>query len=243
MSMNNTKNGSIMIAALIMAMVIGGLVGLFLQTVAKEVEYAHHSRIMLQLISHAEAGIDTAVATGFDRIRINAVVMKGRNDDEAVDLVAFARERGIDIAFIEEMPLGAIAEHDRGLSLCTSADLHRLVSERFALESLEDPGISDGPARFCGMRDSRTRVGFISPHSNNFCHLCNRVRVTVEGRLLLCLGNEHSADLRAVLRSGDFRPEHLDQAIIAAVANKPERHYFELDGEPEIVRFMNMTGG
>ena len=93
------------------------------------------------------------------------------------------------------------------------------------------------------MADSPSRVGFISPHSHNFCHLCNRVRVTVEGRLLLCLGNEHSADLRAVLRSPDYTPDRLKQAIIDALPLKPERHHFSHDGEPQVLRFMNATGG
>ena len=100
-----------------------------------------------------------------------------------------------------------------------------------------------GPARYYSMPDSQTRVGFISPHSNNFCHLCNRVRVTAEGRLLLCLGNEHSVDLRAVLRSPGYTPELLKRTIVNAMAVKPERHHFDNNGAPDIVRFMNMTGG
>jgi len=93
------------------------------------------------------------------------------------------------------------------------------------------------------MADSDTRVGFISPHSENFCHLCNRVRVTAEGRLLLCLGNEHSVDLRAVLRDPGYSLERLKQGIVDAMAIKPERHHFGRSGEPQIVRFMNATGG
>ncbi len=188
-------------------------------------------------------GIDAAVATGFEGIRINAVIMNGRNDDEAAALVGFARDRQIDIAFIEEMPLGAIQEHDRTLTLCTSDQLRSQISRQFPLEPQGDPSATQGPARFFSMTDSPSRVGFISPHSNNFCHFCNRVRVTVEGRLLLCLGNEHSVDLRAVLRAPDFTPRELDRTILAAVLHKPERHYFADQGKPEIVRFMNMTGG
>lgn len=194
-------------------------------------------------LSQVIDGIDAAVATGFDAIRINAVIMNGRNDDEAVALVGFARDRRIDIAFIEEMPLGTIEEHDRALTLCTSEQLRSQISRQFPLTPQGDPSAADGPARFFTMADSPSRVGFISPHSENFCHLCNRVRVTVEGRLLLCLGNEHSVDLRAVLRAPDFSPEKLDRTILAAVLHKPERHYFATEGKPEIVRFMNMTGG
>lgn len=189
------------------------------------------------------AGIDAAITAGFEKVRINAVVLKGRNDDEVLDLVDFACRRGIDIAFIEEMPLGRIVEHDRGLSLASSAELRASIGRRYRLASLGDPAGNAGPARYYSLPGQRSRVGFISPHSSNFCHLCNRVRVTAEGRLLLCLGNEHSVDLRAVLRHPSHTLTDLKREIVTAMAIKPERHHFELEGEPEIVRFMNMTGG
>ena len=189
------------------------------------------------------AGIDAAVAAGFDGIRLNAVILKGRNENEVIDLVEFARLRDIDIAFIEEMPLGLIDEHNRALSFMGSDRLRAMIGERYALEPLGEPDGNAGPARYYRIAGQQTSVGFISPHSNNFCHLCNRVRVTAEGRLLLCLGNEHSFDLRSVLRSDDFTPDKLKQTIVAAMDLKPERHYFDLDDEPEIVRFMNVTGG
>lgn len=207
-----------------------------------------HSRRFRHLTRHGNldqviAGIDEAVATGFKRLKINAVILKGRNEDEVLDLVNFARERSIDVAFIEEMPLGHIMEHDRALTLCTSDELRDVISARYPLTSLGEPDGSAGPARYYSMVDSRSRVGFISPHSNNFCHLCNRVRVTAEGRLLLCLGNEHSVDLRAVLRAPNYTPQLLKQRIVAAMDIKPEKHHFDNRGEPDIVRFMNMTGG
>ena len=189
------------------------------------------------------AGIDAAVAAGFDGVKINAVILKGRNEDEVLDLVDFARTRDIDIAFIEEMPLGLIDEHDRELTFCSSEELREIITTRYPLTSLGDPVGAGGPSRYHSMADSPTQVGFISPHSHNFCHLCNRVRVTVEGRLLLCLGNEHSVDLRAVMRAGDFSPEQLKGAIIDAMDIKPERHYFDNADEPQILRFMNATGG
>lgn len=189
------------------------------------------------------AGIDTAIAVGFDQIKINAVVLKGRNEDEAIDLVNFVRDKKIDIAFIEEMPLGLIDEHDRELSFCSSDELRDRISAHYELTSLGDPKGSAGPARYYSMTDSNSKIGFISPHSNNFCHLCNRVRVTVEGRLLLCLGNEHSVDLRAILRGPGYSMDKLKWAIVDAMDVKPERHHFDNSGEPEIVRFMNMTGG
>ena len=188
------------------------------------------------------AGIDAAVEAGFDRIKLNAVILKGRNEDEIIDLVEFARAKHIDIAFIEEMPLGLV-EHDRELSFFSSDEIREEIGEHYQLTSLGDPEGNAGPARYYSMSDSDSRIGFISPHSNNFCHLCNRVRVTVEGRLLLCLGNEHSVDLREILRSPDYTLETLQWAIVDAMDSKPEQHHFDNKGEPEIVRFMNMTGG
>ena len=189
------------------------------------------------------AGIDAAIAAGFERIRLNAVILKGRNADEVLDLVNFALQRGIDIAFIEEMPLGLIDEHNRALTFCSSEELREIVAREHPLEPLGDPSGADGPARYFRAGDGRSRIGFISPHSNNFCHLCNRVRVTAEGRLLLCLGNEHSVDLRAVLRAPDYTLDKLKHSIVNAMAIKPERHHFDLDETPDIVRFMNTTGG
>jgi cyclic pyranopterin phosphate synthase len=194
------------------------------------------------------AGIDAACAEGFDRIRLNAVILRGRNDDEVVDLVDYAQQRSIDIAFIEEMPLGHIDEHDRALSLARSDWLQAKIEEHYELEAEGDPEGSAGPARMFRIRDASSlarasRVGFISPHSNNFCHLCNRVRVTAEGRLLLCLGNEHSVDLRAELRRHDASPAGLRDSIRRALELKPERHHFDLDDEPQILRFMSATGG
>ena len=189
------------------------------------------------------AGIDAAQAAGFEGTKINAVVLKGRNENEVLDLVDFARQRHLDLSFIEEMPLGLIDEHDRALSFCSSDDLRTKIESRYALTSLGDPSGAAGPTRYFSMADSPSRIGFISPHSNNFCHLCNRVRVTAEGRLLLCLGNEHSVDLRAVLRQQNYTLDLLKQAIVAAIDIKPEKHHFDPSSPVEILRFMNTTGG
>lgn len=189
-------------------------------------------------LSKVLAGIDAAKAAGFERIKLNAVIMNGRNDDEILDLVDFARDRHIDISFIEEMPLGHISEHDRALSFCSSDEIHQRIHARYPLTASAET--SGGPSRYYRMADSTSRVGLISPHSHNFCHLCNRVRLTVEGRLLLCLGNEYSVDLKSVLEN---QPEQLQQRIIDAMDIKPERHHFDLNDEPQIVRFMNTTGG
>ena len=189
------------------------------------------------------AGIDAAIEAGFEQIRLNAVILKGRNEDEVLDLVNFAYQRNIDIAFIEEMPLGLIDEHDRALSFCSSEALRDIISRQHTLEPLGDPKDTAGPARYFRTTGGPTRIGFISPHSHNFCHLCNRVRVTAEGQLLLCLGNEHSVDLRSVIRAKDYTLEALKRTIINAMSIKPESHHFDLDEAPDIVRFMNTTGG
>ncbi|MEM6582369.1 MAG: GTP 3',8-cyclase MoaA [Pseudomonadota bacterium] len=195
------------------------------------------------VLSRVIDGIDAACAAGFERIRLNSVILRGRNDDEINDLVAFAISRGIDIAFIEEMPLGRIEEHDRALSLATSEWVRGVIETRYPLMALGDPTATAGPARMYQVEGLGSRVGFISPHSNNFCHLCNRVRLTAEGRLILCLGNEHSLDLRTLLRSQKAAPAELDRAIRLAMDRKPENHHFDLSDEPQILRFMNATGG
>ena len=186
-------------------------------------------------------GIRAAQDAGFTHIKLNAVILQGRNDDEILDLVDFARAENLDLAFIEEMPLGLIDEHNRALSFCSSDTIRSRIEQRYPLTATTET--SGGPARYFRMIGSASRIGFISPHSHNFCHLCNRVRVTVEGRLLLCLGNEHSADLRAVLHAQPGNIDALKQAIIAALPIKPERHYFDLSEQPKVLRFMNTTGG
>ncbi|ERP91747.1 radical SAM protein [Alcanivorax sp. P2S70] len=186
-------------------------------------------------------GIDAARQAGFQRIKLNSVILRGRNHDEVPALVDFALEKGLDIAFIEEMPLGQITEHDRGLEFVSSEELRDDLSKRLNLVPLAEK--TGGPSRYWQVPGSDSRIGFISPHSQNFCHLCNRVRITAEGRMLLCLGHEHSVDLRAVLRAHPDDDTPLRNAIVDAMAIKPERHDFTLDPGEQLVRFMNMTGG
>lgn len=187
------------------------------------------------------AGIDAALEQGFERIKLNAVVLRNRNHDEVCDLVNFAIGKGIDISFIEEMPLGRVDAHDRAEEYCSSDEIRQRLEAMFELVPSSDS--TAGPSRYCRVAHTGTRVGFISPHSHNFCATCNRVRVTAEGRLLLCLGNEHSVDLKAVLRIEASDIEELKSAIVAAMAIKPERHHFDLQGQPIILRHMNATGG
>jgi cyclic pyranopterin phosphate synthase len=187
------------------------------------------------------AGIDAALQAGFDKVKLNAVILRNRNDDEVCDLVAFAVERRIDLSFIEEMPLGVIGEHDRAEAYCSSDEIRAALGRHYVLvPSTETTG---GPSAYFRIPGTDTRVGFISPHSHNFCGSCNRVRVTTEGRLLLCLGQEHSADLRRVLRGYPNDLEQLKQAIVGAMVIKPKGHDFRLPGAPVILRHMNVTGG
>lgn len=185
-------------------------------------------------------GIDAAQQVGF-RIKLNVVVMKGRNDSQILPIVAFAAQHGLDVSFIEEMPLGQISEHSRLLSFMPSAEIERLIAQHYALSATDYQ--TQGPSRYLQLADHATRIGFISPHSHNFCGDCNRVRVTSEGRLLLCLGNEQGVDLLPLLRDQASNSEIAAQ-IQTALQQKPERHQFDLtQDEPQIVRFMNMTGG
>src|SRR5690606_22314785 len=145
-------------------------------------------------LQQVQAGIEAARDAGFARIKLNTVAMKGRNVDEIPALVAYAMDRGLDITFIEEMPLGDVGR-SRGESFCSSDEVREIIAGRYTLiDSAEQSG---GPARYVRLKEyPESRIGFISPHSHNFCATCNRVRLTVEGRLLLCLGHENSIDLR-----------------------------------------------
>lgn len=190
-------------------------------------------------------GIEAAQRAGFQHTKLNAVVLKGRNDDEVLPLVEYALAQGLDLSFIEEMPLGVITEHDRASSFFSSDDIREVIRSRYALEPVSDD--TGGPSRYYQIPGYANRIGFISPHSHNFCGDCNRVRVTTEGRLLLCLGNEHSLDLRAILRNGPSDQISVDARVQTALHDamliKPEKHHFNLNDEPQILRFMNATGG
>ncbi len=186
-------------------------------------------------------GIEAARGAGFERLKINAVILKNRNHDEVHELVDFAASRGMDITFIEEMPLGLVDGHDRAEAYYSSDEIRHDLEQRYELLPTTDT--TGGPATYFRLPRYGTRVGFISPHSHNFCESCNRVRLTAEGRLLLCLGQEHSVDLRAVIRGHPGDLERLKQAIRDSMAIKPRGHDFNLGKQPVIMRHMNVTGG
>jgi cyclic pyranopterin phosphate synthase len=187
------------------------------------------------------SGIEAARKVGFDRIRLNTVIMRGYNEDEVIPLTKYALDRDIDIAFIEEMPLGEASDHSREETTCSNDWVRKQVEQEFQLVNSETK--TAGPSRYVQVVGKKSRIGFISPVSHNFCEDCNRVRVTVEGRLLLCLGNEHAVDLREILRDNSLTQDDLKEAIIKSMDLKPERHYFYDNEHAQPVRLMNMTGG
>ncbi|MEK1938798.1 MAG: GTP 3',8-cyclase MoaA [Pseudomonas sp.] len=187
------------------------------------------------------AGIEAARAAGFQRIKLNCVVQQGRNDDEVHNLVQFAVERGLDISFIEEMPLGSISSHSREHTFCSSEQVRERIEQRFAL--VRSSRVTGGPSRYWQVVGSDTQVGFISPHSHNFCGDCNRVRVTAEGKLVLCLGHEGALDLKGLMRAHPGDSQRLRHALVEALHLKPERHHFGQQEQVQVLRFMSVTGG
>ncbi|EKM96838.1 GTP 3',8-cyclase MoaA [Stutzerimonas degradans] len=186
-------------------------------------------------------GIEAARAAGFKRIKLNSVILKGRNDDEIIDLVTFAIDRGLDISFIEEMPLGSVSSHERHVTFCSSDEVRQRIETRYPL--VRSSHATGGPSRYWQVAGTQTQVGFISPHSNNFCGSCNRVRVTAEGKLVLCLGHEGALDLKSLMRAHPGDAERLRNALVDALQLKPEKHHFNTDDQVQVVRFMSMTGG
>ena len=186
-------------------------------------------------------GIQAAKQAGFDNIKLNTVLMRGTNDDEVQALVDFAIAQGIDISFIEEMPLGEV-NHTRDSTFVSNAETLKALQSQYALTaSTETTG---GPARYWRVADSNTKIGFISPHSHNFCEACNRVRITCKGELFLCLGQEDKVDLMPLLRNHPNDDQPLIQAILDSMSIKPKGHDFDLKrAKPAVVRFMSHTGG
>ena len=186
-------------------------------------------------------GIATAKQAGFENIKLNALLMRGINDDEALPLAAFAMDHGLDISFIEEMPLGEVL-HFRSASYVSNEETLNLLRARYDLvSSAESTG---GPARYWRAPNSNTKIGFISPHSHNFCEACNRVRISCKGELYLCLGQENKVDLRSLLREFPHDDRPLKQAIIDSMQAKPKGHDFDLKrATPAVIRFMSHTGG
>ena len=187
------------------------------------------------------SGIDKALSLDFKKLKINSVILKNRNHDEVIDLVNFAIERKIDISFIEEMPLGIIDEHNRDEVYYSSDQIKNDLGYKHEL--IPTAITTGGPSLYYKIIGTETKVGFISPHSHNFCSQCNRVRLTAEGQLLLCLGQEHSVSLKKIIRKFPGDIEELKNTIRNAMEIKPKGHEFDLSEKPIIFRHMNVTGG
>jgi cyclic pyranopterin phosphate synthase len=187
------------------------------------------------------AGIDAAQAAGL-KVKINAVALKGVNEDEFPALLRWAHGRGMELTLIEVMPLGDVGEGRLDQYLPLSIVRARLA-ERFKLEDIDYR--SGGPARYVKVAETGGRLGFITPLTHNFCESCNRVRVTCTGTLYMCLGQEDAADLRTPLRASEGN-DLLDAAIVEAISRKPKGHDFIIDRRhqrPALARHMSVTGG
>ena len=187
------------------------------------------------------AGIDAAQAAGL-AVKINAVALKGVNEDELGDLVAWAHGRGMDLTIIEVMPLGDIGAERLDQYLPLSMVRARLA-ERYTLDEIDDR--TGGPARYVRVKETSGRLGFITPLTHNFCESCNRVRLTCTGTLYMCLGQEDAADLRTPLRASEGN-DLVNAAIDEAISRKPKGHDFIIDRRhkrPALARHMSVTGG
>ena len=183
-------------------------------------------------------GLLAAKAAGFAPIKINTVLMKSVNDDEVGDLVRFCIEHGFTLRFIETMPIG-----DTGRAASAQyvdlQEVQRKLAQEFALIPTVMSG--GGPARYVQVAGTDLKIGFITPISQHFCETCNRVRLTVDGQLYTCLGQDDKTDLRSLLRAGVTLDE-LKEKIREAIGRKPERHDFATQPE-KVIRFMSYTGG
>lgn len=186
-------------------------------------------------------GIAAAKAAGI-RVKLNAVALKGVNEDELPDLIAWGHGQGHDVTLIEVMPLGDVEEErlDQYLPLDT---VRAGLEQRWTLTDSDHT--TGGPSRYVDIAETGGRLGFITPHTGNFCAGCNRLRVTATGQLYPCLGGGEQVDLRAALRS-DAPEANLAAALDEALRIKPEKHHFRMDARgaaPHLARHMSMTGG
>ena len=187
-------------------------------------------------------GIEAAKAAGL-AIKINMVALKGENDDELFDMVAWCAAEGHDLTFIEVMPMGDMGGTDRLDQYWSLKDLRARLATRYRLVDLPDR--TGGPARYVRLEETGQRIGFITPLTHNFCESCNRVRLTCTGELYMCLGQEDMADLRTPLRAS-ADDAVLEQAIRAAIARKPKGHDFDYSrqrADGQVSRHMSHTGG
>ena len=188
-------------------------------------------------------GIEAARNAGI-RVKINAVALKGFNEDELFSIADWCAKEDMDLTWIEVMPMGDIGNEDRLDQYWKLTDLRARLSERFTLTDLAER--SGGPARYVRVEETGQKIGFITPLSHNFCESCNRVRVTCTGDLFMCLGQEDRADLRSPLRNHPTSDTPLENAIREAIGRKPKGHDFDYDRQQvagKMSRHMSHTGG
>jgi cyclic pyranopterin phosphate synthase len=186
-------------------------------------------------------GLRAAQSAGLD-VKINAVALKGDNDAELGDMLAWCGDEGFDMTIIEVMPMGDIGTENRLDQYLPLSRVRADLSKRFTLTDI--PFRTGGPARYVKVEETGRKLGFITPLTHNFCESCNRVRVTCTGQLFMCLGQDDNADLRRALRDGG--EAGLDEAIAEAIGRKPKGHDFIIDrrhNDPAVSRHMNVTGG
>lgn len=183
-------------------------------------------------------GLMAAKEAGFHPVKINMVVMKGVNDDEVEDMVEFCIEHDFTLRFIETMPVGDTGRKAREHYVDLQEIQNRLANKYELIDSVMHGA---GPARYVRIAGTELRIGFITPMSQHFCETCNRVRLSADGTLYMCLGQDHSYPLRELLRE-DVSDDVLKEHIIKAIALKPEKHEFN-ENPQQVIRFMSMTGG
>jgi len=176
------------------------------------------------------------------KIKINTVALKGINDDEILKLVNWCGENKFSLTFIEVMPMGEIGEKriDQYMPL---SEVKNLIQKKYSITN--DPLRTAGPARYVHCHETDQKIGFITPHTHNFCELCNRVRITCTGEMYMCLGQQDKADLKTPLRKSENN-QLLKDVIYEAISRKPKGHDFIIDrkeNENFIPRHMNVTGG
>ena len=187
-------------------------------------------------------GIDAAQKAGL-RVKINAVALKGFNEDEMIPITRWCAERDMDLTWIEVMPMGDLGNEDRLDQYWSLKDLRARLGEEYTLTDLAER--TGGPARYVRLEETGQKIGFITPLTHNFCESCNRVRLTCTGQLFMCLGQEDMYDLREPLRSSTD-PEVLEEAIRAAIRLKPKGHDFDYSrqrADGQMSRHMSHTGG
>jgi cyclic pyranopterin phosphate synthase len=193
------------------------------------------NRVMDGLAAAKQAGL---------AVKINTVALRGTNDDELVALVAWCGEQGFDLTFIETMPMGQIND-PRASQYLPLSEVRAQIEQHYTLTDLPEVN-TGGPARYVSCGETGRKIGFITPMSHTFCETCNRVRLTCTGRLYMCLGQDDHLDLRAVVRAHPGDSDAVKDAILQAIAAKPERHEFQIaahEETPAVARHMSVTGG